>query len=235
MMRDIKPVIASTTILAEIRQTHVVKAQEQVLQALRYRAVWRSRHLIIFPIDCHPFRQSVSAVMEGESKRLLSCLERSTVKRLLLSPELSFGELCFWAELASQAGLPVFMRRTGAWQAKPTRLARLWIRVLDMIGALFLLVLLSPVLLMSSLLLLVFGRELFERRWTVGQWGNLYQSLSFSVDRERLPIWLTWLSRTRVVELPQLLNILWGDSSLVRSPVKESDLELIQSSRGYTI
>ncbi len=208
MMRDIKPVIAGTTGSMTSHHGGASSVQKMGLQVVRYRAVWRSRHLIIFPIDCHPFRQSVSAVMEGDRDRLLACLEHSTVTRLLLSPELPLEELYFWAELGRLAGVPIYLRRLQASYVRPKLLLR---RAINLFGATSILMLLSPLLLLITLLLLSSSGQVFSREWSVGERGNLFRSMRFALDGEGVPVVLAKLGETRLVDLPLFINVLRGE------------------------
>lgn len=192
---------------------------------LRYRAVWRSKQLLIFPIDCHPFRQSVSAVLEGDRHRLLSCLRHSPVRRLLLSPELPLVELLFWTELGRDAGLPVYLRRSVQRGRKNSWPKSLLLRWGDVIGASVSLALLSPAMLLIALRLLVSAGRVFDREWCVGRDGKLFRALRFAT----IPESSLKNKRVGVTELPLLVNILRGETTLLAETLPLSDTGLVKS------
>jgi sugar transferase (PEP-CTERM system associated) len=105
-------------------------------------------------------------------------------------------------------------------------------RVMDVVAALGLLVLSLPVSLLSAGALLVAGGgPVLHRQVRVGLGGRpfvlwKFRSMSPDAEREGGPQWATpddpritaiggWLRRTRIDEIPQLVNVLKGDMSFV--------------------
>ena len=104
-------------------------------------------------------------------------------------------------------------------------------RILDIVGAGAALVLLSPVLLAAAAAVaLESGRPVLFRQQRVGQGGRTFRMLKFrsmvqdaaaigpyftSADDPRITRVGRFLRRTSIDELPQLLNVLRGDMSLV--------------------
>lgn len=104
-------------------------------------------------------------------------------------------------------------------------------RLADIVGALAALLILSPVLALAALaVLLESGRPVLFRQARVGLHGREFAMLKFRsmvVDAARIGPWHTGdndpritrvgrvLRRTSVDELPQLINVLRGDMSLV--------------------
>jgi hypothetical protein len=227
-MWDGKLVMVNTQVNVAEDQAISPKSRDVALDRVRYRAVWRSRYLIILPIDCHPFRRSVSAVMEGDRDRLLACLKHSPVKRLLLSPELKCSELYFWAELGRHSNRPVYLRSSKL--ARSTQdLSRYGLtRILNFTLALMLLLMFSPVMLGLSLFELMTQGEIFERSWQVGYRGKLFLGLRFvgfgpfaSIENEgNAGVPHAWLR-----QLPQLFNILRGDTGFNRQFIGLNALE----------
>ncbi|GAC1471775.1 MAG: hypothetical protein NVSMB9_18290 [Isosphaeraceae bacterium] len=105
-------------------------------------------------------------------------------------------------------------------------------RAVDILGALFGLVLLAPLFAVVALgILISSGRPVFYFQDRVGQGGRLFRILKFrsmkpDAEGETGPIWASdhdsrctrigdWLRHTNIDELPQLLNVLRGEMSLV--------------------
>lgn len=102
-------------------------------------------------------------------------------------------------------------------------------RVIDILGAFFGLVLLLPLLALIALLVWVtMGEPIFFRQWRVGLQGKRFRVYKFRTmtnerdgrgellpDEERLRPFGRWLRRTSLDELPQLVNVLLGQMSLV--------------------
>lgn len=105
-------------------------------------------------------------------------------------------------------------------------------RLVDVIGSAIGLTLLAPLFLVVAFLILITsGRPIFYSQERVGQGGKLFRILKFrsmTLDAEGTtgPIWASnhdarctpigdWLRHTNIDELPQLINVFWGDMSLV--------------------
>jgi len=110
--------------------------------------------------------------------------------------------------------------------------ARALKRALDLFGSLFGLVVLSPLFLgVALVILLTSGRPVFYLQERVGEGGRLFRMFKFRSMRRDAecatgPIWATaedtrctkvgaWLRRYNLDELPQLINVLTGEMSLV--------------------
>jgi undecaprenyl-phosphate glucose phosphotransferase len=116
--------------------------------------------------------------------------------------------------------------------ARPLPWGRVAKRLVDAAGAAAGLVVLSPLFAVVSLLILASsGRPIFYRQERVGQGGRLFRIIKFrsmrrDAEGETGPIWASdhdarctrvgaWLRRTNIDELPQLINVLRGEMSLV--------------------
>jgi exopolysaccharide production protein ExoY len=85
--------------------------------------------------------------------------------------------------------------------------------VLDRVGAAVLLLLGGPWLLLVAMLLWIQDDgPVLARDRRIGQWGRRFDLLRFRTDASRVG---TALDRSHLDELPQLINVLKGDMSLV--------------------
>jgi sugar transferase EpsL len=96
-------------------------------------------------------------------------------------------------------------------------------RVLDIVVALTLLVLLSPLLIITAILIrLRLGSPIFFRQQRIGKGDRPFRLIKFRTmlngdapDEQRLTPFGRWLRETSIDELPELWNILTGSMSLV--------------------
>jgi lipopolysaccharide/colanic/teichoic acid biosynthesis glycosyltransferase len=172
---------------------------------------------------------------------LKKCLHRSPVRAICLDPTLNEMQLRSWADICQQVGKQIFLRvpSTPGLPQKQSLLYWLLKRITDWVAAVVLLVILSPVLLGIAILIWVSspGPILFWQ-WRVGEQGRLFQIIKFRtmvIDAEKLhhqvmanqeglyrrkrdpritPIG-RWLRRYNLDELPQLINVIRGEMSLV--------------------
>jgi exopolysaccharide biosynthesis polyprenyl glycosylphosphotransferase len=114
----------------------------------------------------------------------------------------------------------------------PIPWARLAKRTVDVVAAALGLVVLSPLFAAVSVAILInSGRPVFYLQERIGQGGKIFRIIKFrsmriDAEGETGPIWASdhdarctrvgdWLRHTNIDELPQLLNVLKGDMSLV--------------------
>jgi exopolysaccharide biosynthesis polyprenyl glycosylphosphotransferase len=146
------------------------------------------------------------------------------------------GVRVHWVDGRGPAPTAEALRRRPRWtlQRPPLswRLARLAKRLVDIVGATVGLVMLSPLLLtVAAVIAITTGRPIFYTQQRVGQGGRTFRIVKFrsmrvDAERETGPIWAKdhderctkigdWLRHSNIDELPQLINVLKGDMSLV--------------------
>jgi lipopolysaccharide/colanic/teichoic acid biosynthesis glycosyltransferase len=152
---------------------------------------------------------------------LVECLKHSPVSLVRIDPKL--GETCLkrWASACEQAHKPIFLRiSSGNKLLKQGSQPLNWLlRVIDWITALVLLVLVSPVMLGLVVLMQVYSPgSLFAREWHVGERGKLFKSINFcTTAKHNITPLGRWMCKSGLDNLPQLLNVLRGEMSLMGS------------------
>lgn len=200
--------------------------------------VWRQKQLIVLRSLNQPQSYSPS-----DEAWLLERLKHSPIQLVRVDADLGEAGLKFWADLCEKAGKTLYLRLPTASQLPHKRISLLWRckRVLDWSVASLLVLALSPAMLTIVLLMQIYtpGPILF-RQWRVGQRGKLFRVLKFRtmvVDAEKIhhkvmagqsqtslhkreddpritPLG-KWMRKYSVDELPQLLNVIRGEMSLV--------------------
>lgn len=166
------------------------------------------------------------------SSWLQDCLRHSQVEAVCLDYSISQLDLNRWLTACAESHKPVFLRLPTSAVLPECQSPTGWRlkRVADWLGALLLLIGLSPLWLWLSLWLLLSPGPLLEREWRVGRRGKLFQMLRFRTEsRPRIYAMRPsgssglspaiplghWIRRSRLNDLPQLLNVLNGEMSLV--------------------
>jgi lipopolysaccharide/colanic/teichoic acid biosynthesis glycosyltransferase len=171
---------------------------------------------------------------------LRKCLKNSSAKLVCIDLSLGEPEIKYWADSCRQVKKKIFVRLDSASRRSKIRPTVSWIvkRASDRIIAVLLLLLLSPVFLVLIVWLhLKSQSSIFSRDWKIGKGGKLFQALRFQLSEDvqiqghsetgdcraisiqnssiRLVLLDRWMKKYGLDKLPQLINVLWGEMSIV--------------------
>ncbi len=153
-------------------------------------------------------------------QQLVECLKQSPVRLVCLHPTLGEAMLNLWADACEQANKPVFLRGTiQETFEKPSQLSPGRKQWMDSMAAFFLLVLLSPVLLVTAISMYLYSPEpVFPKQWYIGAGGKLFRPLKFPTtlanqDSGTTPL-IRWMCKYNLDKLARLFNVLRGEISL---------------------
>lgn len=204
----------------------------------KYVLSWRLGKLIV---SSRPGTNQPDLPALDNRELLVKCLKNSPVRLVLLDPEISEAKLRLWADACEQANKQVFLRLPTAQGLPRKRNPISWgcKRLFDWSVAALLLIALSPLMLATAIMIRTYspGPILFTQ-WRVGERGKLFRILKFRsmiVDAEkfhyqvmadqkglhkckddfRVTAFGRWMRKYSIDELPQLLNVLRGEMSLV--------------------
>jgi lipopolysaccharide/colanic/teichoic acid biosynthesis glycosyltransferase len=202
---------------------------------------WRQGQLLVqhFPLHAgsHPFRQHSQPQLPPLSNQqwLVECLKRSPVH--LVRVDINSGEhdLETWAAACETSGKAMYLRLPTAAHLPQRRTRLLWWckRVCDWAIAVLVLGLFSPVMIGGVIAItLTSPGPILVSQWRVGNRGKLFKALKFRTlatdivtqspnyrhkrdTPSRLASLSRWIQQYRLDALPQLINVVRGDMSLV--------------------
>lgn len=212
---------------------------------------WRQQKLWVSYAD-HPPAYLLPVLNSRRS--LQACLRNSLARAVLLDRKMPLAALEYWAAACHAAGKPVFLRVASGRNLPHKQAPFSWsIKcLLDRLATVLLLTVLSPIFLgLGGLVYCASPGPIIRAEWRVGQRGKLFRMFKFRTtvfpvdkppelnranqrpkpDQSRMLALGRWMRRYRLDQLPQLVNVLWGDMSLVGPrPLSVSEALRSQSS-----
>lgn len=171
---------------------------------------------------------------------LKKCLKNSSANLVCVDLSLGEAEIEFWADSCKQVKKKIFVRLASGSRRSEKQPLLSWIikSIFDKVIAVLLLCLFSPVFLVLIILLhLKSENSIFSRDWKIGKGGRLFQALKFQLPEgikiqghseiEHHEMLTTqknsiksaslnrWMQKYSLDKLPQLINVLWGEMSIV--------------------
>lgn len=160
-------------------------------------------------------------------QQVVECLKQSPVRLVRLDLNLGEAVLNHWADACEQANKPVFIRGSIAQKLsrmtrRPSQFRQQLKQLIYWIVAFLLLIVQSPVMLATAILMWSYSpRAIFSRQWHIGSRGQLFRLLRFRTtvvnDDFRSTGLVRWMCKYNVDKLPELLNVLRGEISLMES------------------
>lgn len=181
---------------------------------------WRQGQL--FVSRGQPSKQPYLYAFESK-QQLVECLKQSPVHVVRLDQTLGEVVVKRWADACEQANKPVFLQggiqKRHKRQSQFVRQRKQWI---DWIAAFILLLAMSPIILATVILMYVYSQEqILSRQWHITPRGKLFRLLKFRTavvnDDSRIASLICWMRNYNIDKLPKLLNVLWGEISLMDS------------------
>lgn len=213
-------------------------SQQQHCHLTHYSLKWRQDMLLV---RLNQSREQLYLPALESQARLIECLKNSPVKLISLDSALGETELQFWADAGEKAGKKVFIKIPGKadLSRKHYPLTGYLKPMVDWTIAAILFSVLSPLMVGLALLVGISSDgPIFFQQWRVGKRGRLFRILKFRTmvpDAEKLHHQVMnrlpdlykrendprvtplgrWISKYNLDELPQLINVLRGEMSLV--------------------
>ncbi len=165
----------------------------------------------------------------SDPQLLVRCLQKTLVNVVSIDPNVGEDDLKLWVEACEQAGKPIFLRLPSSNQQ--FKQSSRWQKLIDWIAALFLLLLMSPVMLALFVILQIDSPgAVLTSEWQVGERGKVFRAIKFctTANLNITPLG-RWMRKYDLDHLPQLWNVLRGEMTLMgsRSCTLENAVRLI--------
>jgi lipopolysaccharide/colanic/teichoic acid biosynthesis glycosyltransferase len=171
---------------------------------------------------------------------LRKCLKNSSANLVCIDLDLGEPEIKIWADSCRQVKKKIFVRLDPGSRRSKIQPTLSWIVkcTSDRIIAVLLLLFLSPIFLVLIVWLYLKSQSsIFTRDWKIGKGGKLFQALRFQLSEDiqiqghsetgdrrvlniqkssiRIELLDRWMQKYGLDKLPQLINVLWGEMSIV--------------------
>ncbi|HYW20104.1 MAG TPA: heterocyst development glycosyltransferase HepC [Nodularia sp. (in: cyanobacteria)] len=152
-----------------------------------------------------------------DEQLLVNCLKKSLVNLVSIDPTVGEDYLKIWVGACEQARKPIFLRLPS--RDKQAKQSNSWQKLIDWMAALFLLVLMSPVMLGLFVILQIDSPgAVFSSEWLVGERGKVFRAIKFCTSAKlNLTFFGRWMRKYDLDHLPQLWNVLRGEMTLMGS------------------
>ncbi len=229
----------TTSVIPTFNKTCNAVIQQQEDHSSPYCTLqWRRGQLLVkSPKNLQ--QPSLAALNTEES--LVNCLKNSSVNLVRIDPKLGEAKLKLWAGACWQAKKPIFLHLPAVNKhLKPSNSPSWWLKqLINWIAALVFLPVVIPVILGLVLLIRLYSPgSPFSREWHIGERGKLFQVIKFrttvaegkehqlevikyhnrlcdSADDKYTTLLGRWMRKSGLDNLPQLLNVIRGEMSLV--------------------
>jgi lipopolysaccharide/colanic/teichoic acid biosynthesis glycosyltransferase len=216
----------TSSIIPDLQNDSTVN-QQQLDSPVPYCTLhWRRGQLLVKPVGevKQPYLASLC-----QERSLVECLKFSPTNLVRIDPKLGKSVLLFWANACAQANKPIFLRipSINKQPKQSSLLLKLWVRLIEWMIALMMLVLLSPAILVLMALMRVNSpTHLLSYEWHVGERGKLFRTRKFrtvtsdnqisseSQNEQGITSFGRSMQKYSLENLPLLLNVLRGDMSL---------------------
>lgn len=209
----------TTSIVSSLQEHTTISQSSPTNYQLQYCTLqWRRSQLLVkSPVN---LQQPYLPALHNE-KLLIECLKHSPVNLVTVDPKLGNAALQFWANACKEAKKPIFLSTVPSkkYHKQSHQALRTIQRIIDWILALFVLLLVSPFILVLTLLMQVYSPGLlFSYEWHIGERGKLFQLIRFCTSGKHKITLLGFLMHKYGLDnLPKLFNVLRGDMSLIGS------------------